>query len=55
MMSEYIEAEMVSTACGIGGSFSAKASFCLDNFKAPFYDIEVKIDTGCSIENLLDD
>lgn len=49
MMSEYIEAEMVLTACGIGGSFSAKASFCLDNFKAPFYDIEVKIDTGCSI------
>ena len=49
MRSEYIEAEMVPTACGIDGSFSAKASFCLDNFKAPFYDIEVKIDTGCSI------
>lgn len=43
---------MQPTACGIGGSFAAEASFCLDNFKAPFYDIEVKIDTGCSISTI---
>ena len=44
--------EMIPTACGIGGSFNTEASFCLDNFKAPFYDIEVKIDTGCSISTI---
>ncbi|MDE7252791.1 MAG: hypothetical protein K2O32_07615 [Acetatifactor sp.] len=52
MMNEYIEIEMLPTACEIGGSFSTEASFCLDNFKAPFYDIEVKIDTGCSISTI---
>lgn len=26
--------------------------FRLDNFNAPFYDIEVKIDTGCSISTV---
>lgn len=52
MMNEYIEIEMHPTAYGIGGSFSAEASFCLDNFKAPFYGIEVKIDTGCSISTI---
>ena len=52
MTNKYIEIEMLPTACGIGGSFSAKANFCLDNFKAPFYDIEVKIDTGCSISTI---
>ncbi len=34
MTSKYIEIEMRPTACGIGGSFSTDASFCLDNFKA---------------------
>lgn len=52
MTSKYIEIEMQPTTCGIGGSFSTEASFCLDNFKAPFYDIEVKIDTGCSISTI---
>ncbi|MCM1193243.1 MAG: hypothetical protein NC389_12545 [Acetatifactor muris] len=52
MMNKYIEIEMRPTACGIGGSFSAEASFCLDTFQAPFYDIEVKIDTGCSISTI---
>lgn len=52
MTSKYIEIEMQLTTCGIGGSFSTEASFCLDNFKAPFYDIEVKIDTGCSISTI---
>lgn len=49
MTNKYIEIEMRPATCGIGGSFSTEASFCLDNFKALFYDIEVKIDTGCSI------
>ena len=52
MTNKYIELERQPTACGIGGSFAAEASFCLDNFKAPFYDIEVKIDTGCSISTI---
>lgn len=43
MMNKYIEIEMLPTACGIGGSFSTEASFWLDNFKAPFHSIEVKI------------
>ena len=52
MMNKYIEVEMTSTFCGVGGSFSVEASFRLDNFKAPFYDIGVKIDTGCSISTI---
>ena len=52
MTNKYIEAEMLPTACGVGGSFSVEANFCLDNFKAPFYDIGVKIDTGCSISTI---
>ena len=52
MMNKYIEIEMQPTVCGIGGVFSTEASFCLDNFKASFYDIEVKIDTGCSISTI---
>ena len=52
MTNKYVEVEMVPTACGVGGSFSVKASFRLDNFTAPFYDIGVKIDTGCSISTI---
>lgn len=52
MMNKYIEIEMQPAACGLGGSFSAEASFRLDNFIAPFYGIEVKIDTGCSISTI---
>lgn len=52
MTNKYIEIEMLSTAYGIGGTFSTEASFCLDNFRAPFCDIEVKIDTGCSISTI---
>lgn len=52
MTNKYVAIEMMPTACGTGGSFSTEASFCLDNFKAPFYDIEVKIDTGCSISTI---
>jgi len=52
MTNKYIEIEMMPTVCGTGGSFSTEASFCLDNFKALFYDIKVKIDTGCSISTI---
>lgn len=52
MMNEFIEIEMVPTAFGIGGSFQTQASFTLDNLQSPFYEIEVKIDTGCSISTI---
>ena len=52
MMNKYIEIEMTPTACGIGGSYQTAAGFVLDNFQSPFYDIEVKIDTGCSISTI---
>jgi len=51
-MNPYIEIEMTPTSYGVGGSFHTKAGFGLDNFQAPFYDIEVKIDTGCSISTI---
>lgn len=34
MTNKYIEIEMQPTVYGIGGSFSTKASFVLDNFTA---------------------
>ena len=52
MMNKFIEIEMVPTTFGIGGFFQAQASFALDNFRSPFYGIEVKIDTGCSISTI---
>lgn len=52
MMNKYIEIVMTPTVYGTGGSFNTEASFRLDNFKAPFCDIEVKIDTGCSISTI---
>lgn len=52
MMNKYIEIEMTPTVYGAGGSFNTEAGFRLDNFKAPFYNIEVKIDTGCSISTI---
>ena len=52
MTNKFIEIEMTPAANGIGGTFSTAASFRLDNFKAPFYDIEVKIDTGCSVSTI---
>lgn len=50
MMNNYIEIEMLPAAHGRGGSFHINASFTLDNFPAPFCDIGIKIDTGCSME-----
>lgn len=52
MMNSYLKIEMQPAACGRGGTFSARASFRLDNFTAPFSGIEVKIDTGCSISTI---
>lgn len=52
MTNQYIEIEMLPTAYGVGGLFHTKASFSLDNLKSPFYNIEVKIDTGCSISTI---
>lgn len=52
MMNKFIEIEMTSTLLGVGGSFHTWARFTLDNFRSPFLDIEVKIDTGCSISTI---
>ncbi len=52
MMNKFIEIEMTPTTFGVGGAFHAKADFALDNFQSPFYDIEIKIDTGCSISTI---
>ena len=43
---------MSPTQVGIGGSFMATASFKLDNIRAPFSNVLVKIDTGCSISTI---
>jgi hypothetical protein len=43
---------MTKTASDKGGSFIVNANFKLDNFTVPFIDIQVKIDTGCSISTI---
>ncbi len=43
---------MQPTPDGLGGSFNTFASFTLDNIKAPFQNVRVKIDTGCSISTI---
>ncbi len=40
---------MQPTACGIGGSFTTEASFCLDNFKALLSGLHLKVFTGSVI------
>lgn len=52
MTNKIMMIEMAETAYGIGGVFRAKADFRLDNFLSPFYDIDVIIDTGCSISTI---
>lgn len=49
MTNNYLELELIPNNNGIGGSFIAAADFSLDNFRTRFKDIEVKIDTGCSV------
>ena len=51
-MNEYIYSEMRSSNSGRGGSFEIMASFKLDNIPPGFNDVEVKIDTGCSISTI---
>lgn len=51
-MSKFITIELLPTKVGIGGSFMTIASFKLDNILAPFRNIPVKIDTGCSISTI---
>ncbi len=50
-MNKYLEIELTPNLLG-GGSFYCSASFRLDNIKTSFQDIEVKIDTGCSISTI---
>ena len=52
MTNNYIKISMIPTKHGIGGSFVTKANFKLDNMKMPLYNVEVKIDTGCSISTI---
>lgn len=52
MMNKYIAIEMSPTQVGIGGSYMTIASFKLDNIQAPFSNVLVKIDTGCSISTI---
>ena len=51
-MSNYIRIPMVKTSNGIGGSFYAYASFKLDHISTRFINVDVKIDTGCSISTI---
>ncbi len=52
MMSKYIKIRMRPTGIGIGGAFSVPASFKLDNVNTPFKNVDVKIDTGCSVSTI---
>jgi hypothetical protein len=52
MNSKYIKLKMTPTSSGIGGSFIARASFKLDSIRAPFSNVIVKIDTGCSVSTI---
>ncbi len=52
MMNKFIAIELLPTRAGIGGSFMTTASFKLDNILAPFNNVPVKIDTGCSISTI---
>lgn len=51
MMNKYLELELIPSSHG-GGHFSCSACFKLDNLKTSFKDIEVKIDTGCSLSTI---
>lgn len=51
-MSKYIRIIMEPTAKGGGGSFNTVASFKLDNISTVFNNVDVKIDTGCSISTI---
>ncbi len=52
MTSKYIKIKMTPMLSGNGGSFITTATFRLDNVKALFQNIPVKIDTGCSLSTI---
>ena len=52
MTSNYIYAEMLPSKSGLGGVFEVLSSFKLDIIPAPFNDVTVKIDTGCSVSTI---
>lgn len=52
MMNKFIAIELLPTKAGLGGSYMTVASFKLDNILAPFSNVPVKIDTGCSISTI---
>lgn len=51
MTNDYLEIELTPNKYG-GGSFSCSAQFKLDSFNTLFQDVEVKIDTGCSVSTI---
>lgn len=51
MMNKFIKLKMIPSR-GNGGAFYARASYKLDNIEAPFSNIMVKIDTGCSVSTI---
>ncbi|MCM1134474.1 MAG: hypothetical protein NC400_02765 [Clostridium sp.] len=51
MMNKYIRIVMKETKAG-GGVISTLASFKLNNVTAPFENVDVKIDTGCSLSTI---
>ena len=51
MKRSYFAIEMTPGILG-GGSFEGEANFQLDNFKMAFNNVEVKIDTGCSVSTI---
>lgn len=50
-MNSFIKILMESTNNG-GGTFTTRASFRLDNIPTFFSNVEVKIDTGCSLSTI---
>ena len=52
MMSDYILLETAPTSILRGGIFNTIASFNVDSIGLAFENIDVKIDTGCSVSTL---
>lgn len=51
MMNDYLEIPLIPSGNG-GGSFSCKANFKIDNINSFFQNVDVKIDTGCSVSTI---
>ena len=50
-MNKFLEIELTPDSHG-GGSFVCEASFKLDNLRTPFQNVQVKVDTGCSLSTI---